>query len=59
MDPNHRVTMTAITGLRGLTLVRVESDGGDKRLTIEFVRRTTGSESELTCVHQFSDDLVT
>lgn len=49
--------MTAITGLRGLPLVRVEPDGGDKRLTIEFVRRTAASGSRLTYVHQFSDDL--
>lgn len=61
LDPifNERVTMTATTGLRGLPLVKVEPDGGDERLTIEFVRRTAASGSELTYVHQFSDDLVT
>jgi hypothetical protein len=61
LDPifNERVTMTATTGLRGLPLVKVESDGGDERLTIEFVRRTAASGSETTYVHQFSDDLMT
>jgi len=61
LDPifNERATMTAATGLRGLPLVRVEPDGGDDRLTLEFVRRTAGSGAGLTYVHQFSSDLDT
>jgi hypothetical protein len=61
LDPvfNERAVMAANTGLRGLPLVRLEPDGPDERLTIEFVRRTDDSGASLTYVPEFSDDLVT
>lgn len=49
--------MDAGTGLRGLPLVRLETDGGFTRVTIEFVRRTSGSGADLTYTPQFSTNL--
>jgi hypothetical protein len=49
--------MDAATGLRGLPLVRLETDGGFTRVTIEFVRRSAGSGADLTYTPQFSTDL--
>lgn len=49
--------MDAATGLRGLPLVRLETDGGFTRVTVEFVRRSAGSGSDLTYIPQFSTDL--
>lgn len=59
LDPsfNKNTTMTASTGLRGTPLVRVENVGGEERVTIEFVRRTTGSGAGLSYEPQFSSDL--
>lgn len=51
--------MDAVTGLRGLPLVRLETDGGFTRVTIEFVRRSVGSGADLTYTPQFSTDLTT
>ncbi len=49
--------MDADTGVRGLPLVRLETSGGFTRVTIEFVRRSSGSGANLTCTPQFSTDL--
>ena len=50
--------MTAGTGLRGLPLIRLEKFApSDLRMTVEFVRRTAGSGSELTYTAQFTSDL--
>jgi hypothetical protein len=54
---NQQVTMTAGTGLEGLPLVRVENVSGSDRLTMEFVRRTSGVA--LTYTPLFSNDLQT
>lgn len=56
LDPSfsEQAAMTSSTGLRGLPLVRVETVGGSDRVTVEFVRRTTGSGAGLACVAQFS-----
>ncbi len=51
--------MDAGTGLRGLPLVRLETDGGFTRVTVEFVRRSSGSGADLTYTPQFSTDLTT
>lgn len=61
LDPsfNETAVMVADTGLRGLPLVRLEPDGPDERLTIEFVRRTVGSGAALGYLPEFSTDLVT
>jgi hypothetical protein len=55
LDPsfNERANMVANTGLRGLPLVGVEAD----HLTLEFVRRTSGSGSGLSYSPQFSSGL--
>jgi hypothetical protein len=57
MNPlvSEQILMTAGTGLKGLPLIRVENILGNDRLTIEFVRRTSG----LTYTPQFSDNLQT
>lgn len=59
LDPlsNEQVVMTPETGLKGLPSIRLETISGSDRLTIEFVRRTTGSGSGLTYTPQFSPDL--
>lgn len=59
LDPlvNQQVIMTAGTGLEGLPLVRVENVSGSDRLTVEFVRRTSGVA--LTYTPLFSNDLQT
>lgn len=59
LDPtfNERALMVADSGLRGLPLVRLENISGSDRLTIEFVRRTGGSGSGLTCIPEFASDL--
>jgi len=54
---NQQVTMTAGTGLAGLPLVCVENVSGSDRLTVEFVRRTSGFG--LTYTPLFSNDLQT
>ena len=56
LDPsfNERVTLLPNTGLRGLPLIGVEAD----HLTLEFVRRTSGSGAGLTYTPQFSSDLI-
>ena len=60
LDPAYAepVTMTAGTGLRGLPLVGVATVGtGDRRLTVEFVRRTAASGSGITYATQFTTRL--
>ena len=59
LDPtfNEQVIMPPETGLRGLPCVRLENDAGTERLTIEFVRRTSGSGSGLTYTPEFSSNL--
>lgn len=59
LDPtfSEQATMTPATGLRGLPSIRLENISGSDRLTIEFVRRTSGSGSGLTYTPQFSSDL--
>ena len=56
LDPsfNERVTLLPNTGLRGLPWIGVEAD----HLTLEFVRRTSGSGAGLTYTPQFSSDLI-
>jgi hypothetical protein len=58
LDPsfNAQTPMTASTGFCGLPLVKLENISGSEHLTIEFVRRTAGSGSGLTCTAQFSSD---
>ena len=58
LDPtfNERAIMESGTGLRGLPVARLESNGGE-RLTIEFVRRTIGSGAALIYIPEFSSDL--
>ena len=60
-DPtfSENALMVADTGLRGLPLVCLETLTGSQRLTIEFVRRTSGSGSGLTYIPEFSSDLQT
>lgn len=60
LDPtfNERAAMMSGTGLRGLPVCRLENIGGINRLTIEFVRRTTGSGAALTYVPEYSDNLM-
>ena len=60
LDPTfpEPAVMTAGTGLRGLPLIRLEQiDASDRRLTVEFVRRTAGSGAGLTYATQFTSDL--
>jgi hypothetical protein len=61
LDPifNETLTLTPMTGFRGLPVVRLETDAGMERLTIEFVRRTAGSGAGLTYTPKFSSDLTT
>ena len=56
LDPsfNERVTLLPNTGLRGLPWIGVETD----HLTLEFVRRTSGSGAGLTYTAQFSSDMI-
>ena len=58
LDPtfSERAMMESGTGLRGLPVARLESNGGE-RLTIEFVRRTIGSGAALIYIPEFSSDL--
>lgn len=58
LDPRFAepAVMTADTGLRGLPLIRLETVGADRRLTVEFVRRTAGSGAGLTYAVQFATD---
>ncbi|MEO7099456.1 MAG: hypothetical protein ABI162_08850 [Luteolibacter sp.] len=58
LDPtfNERTAMIPGAGLRGLPSARLETDVGE-RLTMEFVRRTTGSGAGLTYIPEFSSDL--
>lgn len=59
LDPSFSecAIMAPSTGLRGTPLVQVENVGGEDRVTVEFVRRTTGSGAGLTYEPQFSSDL--
>ena len=60
LDPTfpEPVVMTAGTGLRGLPLVQLtQVADSDRRVTVEFVRRTAGSGSGLTYAVQFSSGL--
>ena len=61
LDPtfSENALMVADTGLRGLPLVCLETLTGSQRLTIEFVRRTSGSGAGLTYIPEFSSDLQT
>jgi len=60
LDPtyNERVSMQPATGLRGMPTGYVETTYGAARLTLEFVRRTSGSGSGLTYTPQFSTDMI-
>ncbi len=60
LDPTfpEPAVMTAGTGLRGLPLVQLATvAASDRRLTVEFVRRTAGSGSGVTYAVQFTSDL--
>lgn len=59
LDPtfSERATMAAASGTRGLPLVRTETIGGVDRVTVEFVRRTSGSGAGTVSTAQFSSDL--
>ena len=59
LDPtfNEQAAMLPNTGLRGLPAARLENIAGAERLTLEFVRRTSGSGSGLTYTPEFSSDL--
>ncbi len=59
LDPasNERVYMQPATGLRGLPAVYVENAAGSDRMTMEFVRRTSGSGAGLTYIPEFSSNL--
>ncbi len=60
LDPTFPgpVVMTAGTGLRGLPLIQPETvAASDRRLTVEFVRRTASSMSGVTYAVQFTSDL--
>lgn len=59
LDPSFAepAIMETNTGIRGLPLVRLETSGGFTRVTIEFVRRASGSGASLTYTPQFSTDL--
>ena len=46
------------TGLRGLPIIRLEHIDGTDHLTMEFVRRTSASNSGLTYVPEYSPDLL-
>jgi hypothetical protein len=61
LDPtfSERATMTADTGVRGLPLAGLATISSADHLTLEFVRRTSGSGAALTCKAEFSSDLVT
>jgi len=61
LDPtfSEHATMIPDTGLRGLPTVGLASNGGGESLSLEFVRRTSGSGSGLTYTAEFSSDLQT
>ncbi len=61
LDPtfNETAGMVANTGLRGLPIVRVETVGGADHLTLDYVRRTSGSGAGLTYTPEFASDLGT
>ena len=61
LDPTfpERATMTADTGVRGLPLAGSQTIASADHLTLEFVRRTSGSGAALTCTAEFSSDLIT
>lgn len=60
LDPTYPepAVMTADTGVRGLPLIQLALVGdADKRLTVEFVRRTAASGAGLTYTVQYTDNL--
>lgn len=59
LDPvfSEPAIMTAGSGLRGLPVVRLEQIAGNRRLTMEFIRRSAASGSGLTYTPEFSSDL--
>ena len=61
LDPTfpEQATMTADTGVRGLPVAGLETVSSADHLTLEFVRRTSGSGAALTCKAEFSSDLIT
>ncbi len=58
-DPNVSSTapIVAGTGTAGLPLVRVEKVGGQDRLTVEFVRRKSSTNPQITYTPEFSSTL--
>jgi hypothetical protein len=60
LDPTfpEQAMMTADTGVRGLPLAGSQTISGADHLTLEFVRRTSGSGAALTCTAEFSSDLI-
>lgn len=60
LDPtfNECVTMQPGAGLRGLPTGYVETVDGAAHLTLEFVRRTSGSAAGLTYTPEFSADMI-
>jgi len=61
MNPNMAslATMIAGTGISGLPLVKMENVGGQDRLTIEFVRRKSNTNPQITYHPEFSSTLQT
>ncbi len=61
LDPTfpERATMTPNTGVRGLPVAGLQTIASADHLTLEFVRRTSGSGAALTCTAEFSSDLIT
>jgi surface-anchored protein len=58
-DPNvsSTVPMVAGTGTAGLPLVRVENVDGQDRLTVEFARRKSSTNPQITYAPEFSSTL--
>ncbi len=59
LDPKlgDRITMTAVTGTRGLPLIRSENVSGQQRLTAEFVRRRAAGSPGIAYSVEFNSVL--
>ncbi len=59
LDPKlgDRVTMTAVTGTRGLPLIRSENISGQQKLTAEYVRRRAVGQPGITYRIEFTSSL--
>lgn len=60
LDPTYPepAVLAPAAGVRGLPSIRVEGSGGERRLTIEYIRRSAASDPGVTYAAQFTGNLV-